>query len=58
MDRIYADRFTFDTVYNIFMEILFANLVSGIMIDGFGSLREADAERDADKYNVCYICAL
>lgn len=58
MDRIYPDRFTFDMVYFIFMEILFSNLVSGIMIDGFGSLKEADAERDEDKYNKCYICSM
>lgn len=35
MDQIYPDRFLFDTIYVIFMEILFSNLVSGIMIDGF-----------------------
>ena len=58
MDQIYAGRFSFDTVYFIFMEILFANLVSGIMIDGFGSLKEADANRDNDKQNFCYICAM
>ena len=58
MDQIYPGRFTFDMVYFIFMEILFANLVSGIMIDGFGSLKEADAEKDQDKQNFCYICAL
>ncbi len=58
MDKIYPDRFTFDTIYFIFMEILFSNLISGIMIDGFGSLKEADAERDDDKYNKCYICSM
>lgn len=45
MDELYAGRFFFDTVYFIFMEILFANLVSGIMIDGFGGLKEEDANR-------------
>ncbi len=39
MDQIYAGRFIFDTIYVIFMEILFSNLVSGIMIDGFGGLK-------------------
>lgn len=42
MDALYGDRFFFDTIYFIFMEILFSNLVSGIMIDGFGGLKEAD----------------
>lgn len=45
MDQIYFGRFTFDLVYFIFMEILFANLVSGIMIDGYGALKEADQIR-------------
>jgi len=39
MDQIYPGRFIFDTIYVIFMEILFSNLVSGIMIDGFGGLK-------------------
>jgi hypothetical protein len=43
MDDLYGGRFFFDTIYFIFMEILFSNLVSGIMIDGFGGLKEADA---------------
>jgi len=58
MDQIYADRFIFDTVYFIFMDILFSNLISGIMIDGFGALKEEDAERYADKKSKCFICAM
>ena len=58
MDDLYGGRFFFDTIYFIFMEILFSNLVSGIMIDGFGGLKEADGERDEDKKNKCYICSM
>lgn len=58
MDQIYPDRFIFDTIYFIFMEILFANLISGIMIDGFGALKEEDATRNDDKKSRCYICAM
>lgn len=58
MDQIYPDRFIFDTVYFIFMDILFSNLISGIMIDGFGALKEEDAERYADKKSCCYVCAM
>lgn len=46
MDQIYPDRFIADTIYVIFMEILFSNLVSGIMIDGFSELKETDQARD------------
>lgn len=58
MDDLYGKRFVFDTIYFIFMEILFSNLVSGIMIDGFGGLKEADGEREEDKKNKCYICSM
>lgn len=58
MEYFDVGRFIFDTVYFIFMEILFSNLVSGIMIDGFGGLKEADGERDEDKKNKCYICSM
>lgn len=33
------------------------NLVGGIMIDGFASLRESDDARDEDKKGQCYICS-
>lgn len=46
MDQFYLGRFVFDIAYVVFMEMLFQNLVSGIMIDAFGSLREADQTRD------------
>lgn len=58
MDDLYGKRFIFDTVYFIFMEILFSNLISGIMIDGFGGLKEADGVREDDKKNFCYICSM
>lgn len=58
MDDLYGDRFIFDTIYFIFMEILFSNLISGIMIDGFGGLKEADGAREEDKKNKCYICSM
>lgn len=58
MEYFNVGRFVFDTIYFIFMEILFSNLVSGIMIDGFGGLKEADGERDEDKKNKCYICSM
>lgn len=58
MDQLYPFRFVFDTVYVVFMELLFQNLVSGMMIDTFSGLKEADAERDEDKRSTCYICSL
>ena len=39
------------------MELLFQNLVGGIMIDGYSALIAEDDERDADKKGMCYICS-
>lgn len=40
------------------MEIMFQNIVSGIMIDSFSELKEEDEARDEDKTNLCYICGM
>jgi hypothetical protein len=39
MDELYVGRFFFDTLYVVFMEMLFQNLVGGMMIDTFGGLK-------------------
>ena len=49
-------RFTTDMVYFIFFDLLFSNIVSGIMIDTFAELRAKREEMDDDKKNFCYIC--
>jgi hypothetical protein len=58
MDEFVMDRFVFDIVYVVFMELLFSNLVGGIMIDGYTGLSAADSERDEDKKGKCYICSM
>jgi hypothetical protein len=40
------------------MEMLFQNIVGGIMIDAFSELKESDEARDEDKSNLCYICGM
>ena len=39
-----------------FFDMLFSNIVSGLMLDAFSSLREEADNRDSDKENFCYIC--
>jgi len=58
MDQLYVGRFVFDTLYVVFMEMIFQGLVGGIIIDAFMSLKEEDSIRDEDKKNKCYICAM
>lgn len=49
-------RYSYDMVYFIFFEILFGNIISGIMLDSFGALRERNDNLLEDKENYCYIC--
>ncbi len=58
MDQLYVGRFMFDTLYVVFMEMIFQGLVGGIIIDSFMGLKEEDSVRDEDKKTNCYICAM
>jgi hypothetical protein len=46
MDEFAPYRFVFDIVYVVFMEMMFQNIVGGIMIDAFSELKENDSNRD------------
>ncbi len=46
MDQLYVGRFMFDTLYVVFMEMIFQGLVGGIIIDAFMGLKEEDSVRD------------
>lgn len=46
MDTFEPFRFGFDIMYVVFMELLFQNLVGGIMIDAFSELKDNDASRN------------
>ena len=58
MTEFVFGRFVFDIVFVVFMEMLFQNIVGGIMIDAFSELKEEDASRNEDKENMCYICGM
>ncbi len=49
MDQFEAGRFLFDIGYIVFMEMMFQNIVGGIMMDAFAGLKEEDEFRDEDK---------
>lgn len=58
MESFQFFRFSFDLLYVVFMELLFQNLVGGIMIDAYMGLTSADADREKDKKDSCYICSM
>ena len=49
-------RFAFDNLYNLLVMVIMLNIVSGIIIDNFGTLREEEKEFRHDIQNICFIC--
>ena len=49
-------RFFFDNLYFILLMIIMINIVSGIIIDTFGTLREKLNKFNFDLENYCFIC--
>lgn len=47
-----------DTLYFIFVSILFSNIISGIMTDTFAEMRDNRNFMETDKKNFCYICGI
>jgi len=47
---------TFDYMYNLFVILILAAIISGIIIDTFSSMRSELNEKTADQENNCFIC--
>ena len=56
MEEFEMVRFLFDMIYSIFFGLLFGNIISGLMLDAFASLRETTETLADDKSNKCYMC--
>eukprot|EP00746_Dinoflagellata_sp_MGD_P142031 gnl/MRDRNA2_/MRDRNA2_75043_c0_seq1.p1 gnl/MRDRNA2_/MRDRNA2_75043_c0~~gnl/MRDRNA2_/MRDRNA2_75043_c0_seq1.p1 ORF type:complete len:460 (-),score=79.06 gnl/MRDRNA2_/MRDRNA2_75043_c0_seq1:62-1441(-) len=56
-DNWYA-RMTYDLSYFIVMTTLFMNVLSGMVIDTFGSLRDETSSREEYQKNYCFISSL
>jgi hypothetical protein len=51
-------RYFTDLIYIVIMELLFSNIVSGIMIDTFAQLRDHRKTIENDQQNQCFICGI
>lgn len=51
-------RFFFDTTLSIILTNIMLNIVTGIIIDEFGSIKDALHEKVEDIQNVCFICGI
>ncbi|CAD8103545.1 unnamed protein product [Paramecium sonneborni] len=56
VEKYQLGRFVFDNTSNIFLVIIMVNIVAGIIIDTFGSLREEESNKIRDIEDKCFIC--
>ena len=56
--EIDALRIVYDNLYNIILMIIMLNIVQGIVIDTFASLRTKAEEEKNDMDYICFICGL
>lgn len=54
----YYIRMVYDMIYWIVLNVIFMNIIFGIIIDTFAELRDAKNSLDDDMNNVCFICNL
>ena len=52
----YLMRVAFDLSFFIWVGVLLFNIITGLMVDGFGSLREEGNERKDILENACFVC--
>ena len=58
MESFESGRFFFDMLYVIFMDLLFGNIIGGVLIDTFTELREKTQAIDDDKEGKCFMCGI
>ena len=54
----YWERVIYDLAFFVWMGILLFNIISGLMLDAFGALREEANEREDILANTCFICGI
>jgi hypothetical protein len=58
MEVFKGGRFAYDMIYVVFMDMLFGNILGGVLIDNFASLRSSREEMLKDKTEKCFICGI
>ena len=56
--NIGIQRIILDLSFFLLITIVLLNIIFGIIIDTFGSLRDAKDELQKDKINICFICGI
>lgn len=58
METFEFAKFLAGLIYIVVMELLFSNIVSGIMIDTFAELRDRKKQIIEDMKKLCFICGM
>ena len=54
----YWSRVAYDLIFFVWMGVLLFNVITGLMVDTFGALREESNERESTLSNSCFICGV
>ena len=54
----YPARIFFDSVFFVWVGIVLMNIITGLMVDTFGSIREEKELRRYTLENDCFVCGL
>ena len=57
MDK-YLFKLVHDSSFQIVINIICLNIIFGIIVNAFATLRDQKSKNDEDMHNVCYICNL
>lgn len=52
----FYDIWGFELLFFFIINVIFLNIIFGIIIDTFAALRDEAKEREDDQLNICYVC--
>ncbi len=57
-ENFYWDFWAFTLIFFVIINILFINIVFGIILDTFGELRDERKQKIHDIEDICFICGI
>eukprot|EP00796_Vickermania_ingenoplastis_P009853 gene9853-6925_t len=51
-------RVNYDVLFYVLVNVVYLNIMFGIIIDTFGQMRDEKREKEADMHGMCFICGL
>jgi len=57
-DKDYWGAFIYQMLFFFIINVIFLNIIFGVIINTFAELREEAKEREEDENHICYVCGL